>query len=77
MPIKDEKPTGKKSAATEDTPKGAGLADGAWVAYKFATEGEHDEDLEDETWDVVIPTYDDVPALSEEGNGAGVNGDMK
>lgn len=48
----------KKGTVLNESPLGAGLKDGALLAFKFR-EG---DDEEDDKWDVIIPSYDDEPA---------------
>lgn len=48
----------KKGTVLNESPLGAGLKDGALLAFKFR-EG---DDKEDDKWDVVMPSYDDEPA---------------
>jgi hypothetical protein len=65
--------SGGRDAAIDDTPSGAGLGDGSWVAYRVKktqsgaatndedTDGDSpDVDIdEDPGFDVVVPSYDD------------------
>ncbi len=48
----------KKGTVLNESPLGAGLKDGALLAFKFR-EGDDEEDAK---WDVIIPSYDDEPA---------------
>lgn len=47
----------KKGSVLNENPLGAGLKDGALLAFKFR-EGGDDDGLDDE-WNVVMPSYDD------------------
>lgn len=49
----------KKGSVLNSSPLGAGLKDGAMLAFRF-TKGAADDamDLDDE-WDVIMPSYDD------------------
>ena len=49
----------KKGSVLNESPLGAGLKDGAMLAFRF-TEGDAEDgmDLDDE-WDVIMPSYDD------------------
>ena len=49
----------KKGSVLNESPLGAGLKDGAMLAFRF-TKGPAEDgmDLDDE-WDVIIPSYDD------------------
>ena len=47
----------KKGSVLNETPLGAGLRDGAVLAFKFREGGE--EDPMDEEWDVIMPAYED------------------
>lgn len=59
-----KKRVGKKDSVLNGSPLGAGLRDGAMLAFRFR-DGEDEEmkedevDMEDEKWDVVIPTFED------------------
>lgn len=58
----DKDPGGKskgvrKSSVLNASPLGAGLKDGAMVAFRFRDEEANDADGDD--WDVLIPSYDD------------------
>ncbi|MCJ1464951.1 hypothetical protein MMC07_003566 [Pseudocyphellaria aurata] len=44
----------RKSSVLNASPLGAGLKDGAMVAFKF-----REEDVDSDDWDVMIPSYDD------------------
>jgi hypothetical protein len=55
----------KKRVNIEDCPKGAGLKDGHALVYKFRADDEDmdeglDLDDEDEHWDVIVPTYEEM-----------------
>lgn len=43
--------TSKKGSVLNENPMGAGLKDGALLAFRFATE--------QNTWDIITPSYDD------------------
>lgn len=51
----------KKRGVLNATPSGAGLKDGMILAFKFRKEksGGDDMDIDDNEWDVVMPSYDD------------------
>ena len=49
----------KKNSVLNENPLGAGLKDGALLAFKFR-EGS-DADGMDDTWDVIMPKYEDDP----------------
>ncbi|KAL9132254.1 MAG: hypothetical protein Q9217_000058 [Psora testacea] len=49
----------KKGSVLNQSPLGAGLKDGAVLAFKFNKEGERDEMDLDDGWDVVMPSYED------------------
>ena len=59
----DSKKIGGKKSVLNSSPLGAGLKDGAMLAFRFKTEGEMvDEDgldVEDDEWDVLIPSYEE------------------
>ena len=48
----------KKDSVVNSSPLGAGLRDGAMLAFRFKTD-EDEDDMVDGVWDVVIPSYDD------------------
>ena len=48
----------KKGSVLNENPLGAGLKDGAMLAFRFAKAAEEGMDKDDE-WDVIIPSYDD------------------
>ena len=49
----------KKGSVLNGSPLGAGLKDGAMLAFRFTKGAEEDAmDLDDE-WDVIMPSYDD------------------
>lgn len=68
--IEDEngskKKIGGKNSVLNASPLGAGLKDGSVLAFKFRKDNEKiDEDgvsMEDDDWDVVIPSYEDENA---------------
>ena len=50
----------RKGSVLNASPLGAGLKDGAMIAFKFREEGAEDADNPDRgDWEVVIPSYDD------------------
>lgn len=50
----------RQSSVLNASPLGAGLKDGAMVAFKFREQGAEDVDNADSNdWDVIIPSYDD------------------
>ena len=49
----------KKNSVLNENPLGAGLKDGALLAFKFR-EGGDDDGMDDE-WDVIMPSYEDEP----------------
>ena len=61
-----KKKVGGKKSVLNASPLGAGLKDGAMLAFKFKSEdAKMDEDgidLDDGNWDVVIPSYDEESA---------------
>ena len=58
----------KKGSVLNENPLGAGLKDGAVLAFRFVDEEEEDNDGgEGDGWDVVMPSYDDE-ALSQGGS---------
>ncbi|KAK4894118.1 hypothetical protein LTR66_010501 [Elasticomyces elasticus] len=71
---KSAKGKGKASKAGEQTPASVGLRDGIALAFKFRGQDELNEQDEDEalqlddeeTWDVLVPTYDDTYGVGEE-----------
>lgn len=48
----------KKNSVLNSNPAGAGLKDGATLAFKFRTH-EEENGLSDHEWDVVLPSYDE------------------
>ena len=60
---KGKKKVGGKRSVLNASPLGAGLKDGAILAFKFRSEDvmmdEDGLDLDDSNWDVVIPSYDE------------------
>lgn len=53
----------KKNSVLNASPQGAGLKDGAMLAFKFRRHGDEDEsNLGGDDWDVIIPSYDDEDA---------------
>ena len=61
---------GGKKSVLNTSPLGAGLKDGAMIAFKFRKEGgrtdEEGTDLEDDDWDVMMPSYDEDYADKEQ-----------
>lgn len=57
------KKVGGKKSVLNSSPLGAGLRDGAMLAFRFQQDGkggdEDGEDREDEEWDVLIPSYEE------------------
>ena len=49
----------KKGSVLNQSPLGAGLKDGAVLAFKFQKEDTTDEMDLDDDWDVVMPSYED------------------
>lgn len=47
----------KKGSVLNENPLGAGLKDGAMLAFKFK-DGDAEDPLDDE-WDVIIPSYEE------------------
>ncbi|KPI38849.1 uncharacterized protein AB675_5771 [Cyphellophora attinorum] len=80
----------KAKAATSkddpDTPAGAGLADGSWLAYRVKKEGSSDDvsvdengdvvvDMEgDQGWYVVLPSFEEDEAMDGDGDDAEMDG---
>ena len=49
----------KKGSVLNESPLGAGLKDGAMLAFRF-TKGAAEDGMDlDEEWDVIMPSYDD------------------
>ena len=49
----------KKGSVLNGSPLGAGLKDGAMLAFRF-TEGDAEDRMDlDDGWDVIMPSYDD------------------
>ena len=49
----------KKGSVLNENPLGAGLKDGAMLAFRFAKAAEEGGIDKDDEWDVIIPSYDD------------------
>ena len=49
----------KKGSILNESPLGAGLKNGAMLAFKFAKGAEESEMDVDDEWDVILPSYDD------------------
>lgn len=68
-----KKKVGGKKSVLNASPQGAGLKDGAVLAFRFLESGnEEDEgDLEEDAgkWDVMIPSYEDEYGGQAEGQG--------
>jgi len=68
-----KKKVGGKKSVLNASPQGAGLKDGAVLAFRFRESGkEEDEgDLDEDAgkWDVMIPSYDDEYGSQAEGQG--------
>lgn len=68
--VGQKKNVGGKKSVLNASPSGAGLKDGAMIAFKFRNEGartdEEGTDLEDDDWDVVMPSYDEDYADKEQ-----------
>jgi hypothetical protein len=61
--------TGGKKSVLNETPLGAGLKDGAMLAFKIRKNGpqaDDGSDLDDNEWDVLTPSYDDEEAAQPE-----------
>lgn len=57
----------KKDSILNGSPLGAGLKDGAMLAFKF-TKGDEENAMDlDEEWDVIIPSYDDEAGSQSQG----------
>lgn len=57
----------KKGSVLNESPLGAGLKDGAMLAFRFTKSAAVDGmDLDDE-WDVIIPSYDDEVGSQSQG----------
>ena len=49
----------KKGSVLNESPLGAGLKDGAMLAFRFTKAAAEDEMDLDNEWDVIMPSYDD------------------
>lgn len=57
----------KKGSVLNGSPLGAGLKDGAILAFKF-TQGPEEDGMElDDEWDVIMPSYDDDAGSQSQG----------
>lgn len=69
-----KKKVGGKKSVLNASPQGAGLKDGAVLAFKFSKDGDGlDEDgveVDDGVWDVVVPTYDEQYGSQSGGQGS-------
>ncbi|KAL8654618.1 MAG: hypothetical protein Q9210_001402 [Variospora velana] len=63
----------KKTSVLNATPLGAGLKDGMVLAFKFRQESAKDDgmDIDDNEWDVVLPTFDDEEGSQVNGGDKG------
>lgn len=58
----------KRGSVLNGSPLGAGLKDGSMLAFKFTTEVKEDGmDLDDDEWDVIVPSYDDEAGSQSQG----------
>lgn len=57
----------KKDSVLNKSPLGAGLKDGAMLAFRFAKEAEEDGMDVDDEWNVIIPSYDDEVGSQSQG----------
>ncbi|KAL2042115.1 hypothetical protein N7G274_005303 [Stereocaulon virgatum] len=57
----------KKGSVLNQSPLGAGLKDGAMLAFKFRDVDAQDVMELDDEWDVVIPTYDEEDGSQSQG----------
>lgn len=68
-----KKRVGGKKSVLNASPQGAGLKDGAVLAFRFLESGnEEDEGVSEEDagrWDVKIPSYEDEYGSQAEGQG--------
>lgn len=58
----------KKGSVLNQSPLGAGLKDGAMLAFKFRKQDAGADDLGmdlDDDWDVIMPSYDDEGSQSQ------------
>ncbi|CAF9934425.1 MAG: hypothetical protein ALECFALPRED_005941 [Alectoria fallacina] len=58
----------KKGSILNESPLGAGLKDGAMLAFKFTKGVEEDGMDVDDEWDVIIPSYDDEAGSQSQGH---------
>lgn len=57
----------KKNSVLNASPQGAGLRDGAILAFKFRRDDDEDEsNIDYSDWDVIMPTYDDEDESQDE-----------
>lgn len=57
----------KKNSVLNSSPQGAGLKDGAILAFRFTTDGDQDEsNIDGSDWDVIMPSYDDEDESQDE-----------
>ena len=57
----------KKGSVLNESPLGAGLKDGAMLAFKFTKGADEDGMDPDDEWDVIIPSYDDEAGSQSQG----------
>ena len=60
----------KKGSVLNASPLGAGLKDGALLAFRFAKGTAEDDGMEEdenEEWDVIMPSYDDEAGSQSQG----------
>lgn len=69
-------PKGVRKSVLNGSPLGAGLKDGAMLAFKFRSASNDDDDMEegDDDWDVVIPSYEEGEEEEEGEEGEGEDG---
>ena len=57
----------KKNSVLNSSPQGAGLKDGAILAFRFTRDGDQDEsNIDGSDWDVIMPSYDDEDESEDE-----------
>lgn len=61
-------PLGVRKSVLNGSPSGAGLKDGAMLAFRFRGQGEDDnvEEGDNHDWDVIMPRYDEEEEEEEE-----------
>ncbi len=57
----------------DSCPKAAGLKEGSVLAFKFRNDNDEDEGLglDEEDWDVIVPTYEDSTGVTNQGDVGG------